>query len=295
MPEPGLERALDLALREATGVPELEITAFEPRGGGCISSAASVKTSAGPFFVKWNAEAPADFFACEAAGLEALREAGSSLVIPRVVAVRATGPAGPAFLVLEELETRAPGGDEEERLGRGLAELHRTTAPAFGFDSPSYCGSTRQPNDWCPSWPEFYAERRLGPLLQALTEAGLGAAERRVFTRVLDKLEALLSGDSRPALVHGDLWSGNVLFSSAGPALVDPACAFAEREFELGISTLFGGVSARALHAYQESFAFAPGWRERNPLYQLYHLLNHALLFGGGYLAQALDVARRLA
>lgn len=294
MPEPAFERALAAALEEAIGVPRVELLSFEPRGGGCISSAATVSTSAGSFFVKWNAAGPADLFTCEAAGLRALAEAGSSLRIPRVLAARAGEPGRPGLLVLEQLETRAPRSSDEEQLGRGLAELHRRSAPAFGFDGPSYCGSTRQPNDWCPSWPEFYAERRLGPLLEALTQAGLAPAERRVYDRLMARLPSLLPGDSRPALVHGDLWSGNVLFWAAGAALVDPACAYAEREFELGISTLFGGVSARALAAYEESFPLAPGWRERNPLYQLYHLLNHALLFGGGYAAQALSTARRL-
>ena len=294
MPEPVLERALAQALGQALGVERLELGAWRTLGGGCISPAAVVATSAGPFFVKWNATGPADLFTCEAAGLRALERAGSGLKVPRVWVARETGPECPGFIVLEQLETRPASADDEEQLGRGLAELHRQTAPAFGFDSLSYCGTTRQANDWCPAWTEFYAERRLRPLLEALERARqLGPAERCVYERLIARLPELLPQASLPALVHGDLWSGNVLFSTSGPALVDPACAYAEREFEFGIATLFGGLGPRALAAYHESFPLPAGWRERNPLYQLYHLLNHALLFGGGYGAQALAIARR--
>jgi fructosamine-3-kinase len=96
-----------------------------------------------------------------------------------------------------------------------------------------------------------------------------------------------------PSLIHGDLWSGNVLFRAKGPALVDPACAYADREMEFGITTLFGGLSSRAFRAYEEVWPLPEGWRERNPLYQLYHLLNHAVLFGGHYAGDARRIASR--
>ena len=96
-----------------------------------------------------------------------------------------------------------------------------------------------------------------------------------------------------PSLIHGDLWSGNVLHTVRGPALVDPACAYADREMEFGITTLFGGFSDRFFAAYEEAWPLPGGWRERNPLYQLYHLLNHFLIFGGAYGVEALSLARR--
>lgn len=291
MPEGRLAQAFEEALREALQRPGLTLVGHEDLGGGCISSAARLRTAAGDFFAKWNHAAPADLFLREADGLAELARSGASLVVPRVLAARAPAGGLPGFILLEHLE---PGPRDDERLGRGLAELHRHAAPRFGFAGDSYCGSTRQANAWCESWPEFYAERRLRPLLAAIAERrGLARDERRVHDGLLARLPGLLGAGHQPSLIHGDLWSGNVLHTQRGPALVDPACAFAEREMELGMSTLFGGLSARAQAAYEEAWPLPAGWRERNPLYQLYHLLNHQLLFGGGYGAQALATARR--
>lgn len=123
----------------------------------------------------------------------------------------------------------------------------------------------------------------------------LRPSDHQIIDRVIQRLPVLLAHDTVPSLIHGDLWSGNVLATRRGPALVDPACAYADREMEFGISTLFGGFGARFFEAYEEAWPLPSGWRDRNPLYQLYHLLNHFLIFGGGYGEQALSVARRYA
>jgi len=282
---------LEGALRRATGNASLRLTDTRPVGGGCIHEAARLSTTAGEFFAKWNARCPPDLFPSEAAGLEALRSAGSELHVPRVVAAARPESGHPGYLILEYL---APGRARrhDEVLGRGLASIHRKTAPGFGFDSDTYCGSTRQDNAACATWAEFYAKRRLRPMIDAL---GLDGDERRPFARLVDRLPDILPTASTASLVHGDLWAGNVLETAAGPALVDPACAYADREMEFGITTLFGGLSARAWAAYEEAWPLPAGWRERNPLYQLYHLLNHALLFGGGYMAQARSAAAHFA
>ncbi len=280
---------LEDALRRATGDASLRLTDTRPVGGGCIHETARLSTTAGEFFAKWNAGCPPDLFQSEAAGLAALVSAGSELRIPRVVAAAVPEAGDPGYLILEYL---APGkaARSDEVLGRGLATIHRRTAPSFGFDGATYCGSTRQDNAACSSWTEFYITRRLRPLLGALD---LDDVQRLPFDRLIDRLPEILPAASPVSLIHGDLWAGNVLETTAGPALVDPACAFADREMEFGITTLFGGLSPRAWAAYGEAWPLPPGWRERNPLYQLYHLLNHALLFGGGYLAQARDIARQ--
>lgn len=282
---------LETALRRALGDETVRVRAASAVGGGCIHETARLRTTAGEFFAKWNAACPPDLFLREAFGLESLRAAGSEIVIPAVVAASAPAGSDPAFLVLEYLPPCA-GGPEDERLGRGLATIHRRSAERFGFPSPSYCGATRQDNRECDTWLEFYRDRRLAALVGALR---LGAADRNLYQRLFDGLPDLLPRESPPALIHGDLWSGNVLATGRGPALVDPACAFADREMEFGMATLFGGLSARAMAAYEEAWPLPAGWRERNPLYQLYHLLNHALLFGGHYAAEARRIAVRFA
>lgn len=279
---------LEPALRAATGDASLRVRGTAPLGGG-LHAAGRLETTAGAFFAKWSDGGPADQFVAEAAGLEAMAAAGSGLAVPRVIAAAAPAAGVPGFLVLEFLE---PGPGDDEALGRGLAALHRASDARFGFPRTTYCGGTPQDNRPCDDWPAFYRERRLQPLLDALRLAG---GERAPFERLAGRLPELVASDEPPALIHGDLWSGNVLSTRRGPALVDPSCAYAAREMEFGITTLFGGLSPRAWAAYLEAWPLAAGWRERNPLYQLYHLLNHALLFGGGYLAQAAAIARRFA
>jgi protein-ribulosamine 3-kinase len=265
--------------------------------GGSIHEARHLSTSEGEFFAKWSARGPADIFLREAEGLEALRSASSEIAVPRVIA--AAGPAGadPAFLIIEYLEPAGRGTvPDDEALGRGLAAIHRSGAPKFGFDSPTYCGLTPQDNRWRSSWIEFFRDQRLQPLVDTLSRArGLKPADQRLFERVMTRLPDLLPQDGPPSLIHGDLWSGNVLFRAKGPALVDPACAYADREMEFGITTLFGGLSPRAFRAYEEAWPLPAGWRDRNPLYQLYHLLNHAVIFGGHYAEDARRIAARFA
>jgi fructosamine-3-kinase len=282
---------LETALRQALGDETVRVRAASAIGGGCIHETARLRTTAGEFFAKWNTACPPDLFLREALGLESLRAAGSEIVIPAVVVASAPAGSAPAFLVLEYLPPSA-GRPDDERLGRGLATIHRRSAERFGFPAPSYCGATRQDNRACGTWLEFYRDRRLAALVDALR---VSAADRNLYQRLFDGLPGLLPRESPAALIHGDLWSGNVLATGRGPALVDPACAFADREMEFGIATLFGGLSARAMAAYEEAWPLPAGWRERNPLYQLYHLLNHALLFGGHYAAEARRIAVRFA
>lgn len=290
----GAER-LRAALEAALG--PLALLGAQRTSGGCIHATERLSTSRGDLFVKRSDPGDPAVFAAEAAGLRALRAAGTALVVPEVVLALDATPAEPGFLVLEWLDTAQPPAPEyDERLGRGLAALHRPSASAFGFERDTYCGGTLQPNGWSGDWPAFYRDRRLAPLLAALEgEGALSAEARGAFDRLLERLPRLARTAEPPALIHGDLWSGNAVVAGGLPGLVDPAAAYACREAELGMMTLFGGFSPRVFAAYEEAWPLEAGHLERRPLYQLYHVLNHALLFGGGYLGQARRLAERLA
>lgn len=286
-----LERGLSSALGE-----EVRITGRRALGGGCINQAARLDTTAGTFFSKQNADPLPGLFSKEAACLRAMRASGTSLVVPKVIAFADPEGGLPGFLITEMLEPGRRVVDFDERFGRGLAELHRATADAFGFEVDTYCGATPQPNPWTKSWIEFYRTQRLGHQLRLARERGvLGSPDAKRFARLLDRLPELLEGpEEPPALIHGDLWSGNLHVSPAGtPALIDPASYYAHREAELGMMTLMGGYSGRVYDAYDEVYPLDPGWRDRNPLYELYHLVNHANLFGGGYVSQTMSLVRR--
>lgn len=271
----------------------MSVSRRAPLSGGCVGRVERIDTTAGPFVLKWMDNAPAGFFEAEAAGLEAIRAATAQLVVPRVIA------ASPdAFLVLEFLPPAPRGTDFDDRLGRALADLHLSAAAQFGFDRDTFCGATRQPNTWHSSWIEFYANQRIGHQFALASSQGwLDASDGRRLERLIDRFgELLIEPAEGPALLHGDLWSGNQHVTAGGqPALLDPAAFFGHREAELALMTLFGGFSARVFDSYAEARPLEPGWSERQPLYQLYHLMNHLNLFGPGYHRPVVDIIRRYA
>lgn len=263
-------------------------------GGGCINHAVKLTTSAGDYFLKWNASPPADLFQREAEGLDEMRDfANPFLHIPKVIWSREADQL-PGLLLMEYLPPAVATPGYEERLGRGIARLHRKSASAYGFYHPNYCGTTLQDNTWSDSWAEFYAQRRIGALVEQIRSVrGMSSGDMKIYENLIDQIPQLLSHSTIPSLIHGDLWSGNYMYTTIGPALIDPACYYADREMELGMMKLFGGFSAGVWIAYQDEFPLLPDWQQRIPLYQLYHLLNHYLLFGGSYGSQSLNIAKR--
>jgi fructosamine-3-kinase len=236
-------------------------------------------------FVKSHDEADPRMFACEARGLEWLREA-DAIRIPRVLAY---GQDDVAFLVLERIAPAARADDYDEQLGRGLAALHRTASSSldgrFGFDEPNFIGSLTQDNTFAAAWPEFYATRRLEPQVRAAIDRGIAPASwQRGFARLFAMMDDLTGPSEPPSRVHGDLWSGNVMIDDGGaPCLIDPAVYAGHREVDLAMLRLFGGLGARTLAAYHEAAPLAEGHASRVALYQLYPLLVHVNLFGGSY------------
>lgn len=279
-------------LAELNGSP-VHLLSTHSVGGGCINHAIKISCSVGDYFLKWNASAPSDLFLKEAAGLDEMRTVDNPyLIIPKVIWSKETDEC-PGLLLMEYLPPANSTSGFDERLGRGIARLHRKTATVFGFHHSNYCGTTVQDNTWTNNWTEFYAQRRIWPLvLQIIASRGMTSVEQKIYERLVEKIPQLLSHLTVPSLIHGDLWSENYMYSANGPALIDPACYYADREMELGMMQLFGGFSPKVWSAYQEEFPLPEGWKQRIPLYQLYHILNHHLLFGGSYGRQALEIAK---
>lgn len=290
-----LVTALTGALR-AVG-DDTTLTSVQPVGGGCISHAYRLTTARSSYFLKWNAQALPGMFSAEAQGLRLIR-ATRTVRVPAVIAVAEASTDCPAYILLEWLETISgtPGQIDQARLGTQLAAMHRVTMPAYGLDHDNYLGSTPQPNGWDNDWIRFFRERRLRPQIELAQRNGrLPSRRRRGLERLLEQLDRWLSGIERqPALLHGDLWAGNVLSLPDGtPALIDPAIYYGDREAELAYTRLFGGFHAHFMAAYQEAWPLAPDYADRCDLYNLYHLLNHLNLFGESYGAQVDAVVQR--
>jgi len=257
-----------------------------PVSGGDINESYRIELSDGRrAFVKTNLTAPKGMFPAEAQGLEWLRE-GHAIRIPEVYAVcrdDATGQA--AYLVIEWLEPGPAVGNFGEILGRRLAALHSSGAPNFGFRASNFIGSLSQDNRIEADWCEFLWRRRLEPQIRRAVLAGkLDATTERKFEKLRLKLPELFSTAEPPARLHGDLWSGNLHTDEAGlPCLIDPAVHGGHREMDLGMMRLFGGFESRVFDAYAESYPLAFGYKDRILLTQLYPLLVHVNLFGGGY------------
>ncbi len=291
----GLAEAITEVLRPAGDLTP--VRAMQRVAGGDINDAARVETGRGVYFVKWNSKPLPRLFEVEARGLELLRDA-SAIRVPAVYGYGEPANHRPAFIVLEWIDqghvNRSAVG---ETFGRQLAALHWETASEFGLDHDNYIGALPQPNEPMPSWVAFYRERRLGFQRQLARRKGLMPPDReRRLGWLMDHLDQWLDDEVRPSLIHGDLWGGNYLIDAQGrPVLIDPAVYYADREIELAFTELFGGFPHSFYEAYNEVYPMSPGYEERRPLYQLYHLLTHLNLFGESYGGSVDRILRRYA
>lgn len=268
------------------------VVATTPVAGGDICTATRLRLSDGSSaLVKTRPHAPADFFGSEARGLSWLASAPGGPGVPQVLA------AEPDCLILSWVETGRPTIEAAEVFGRGLAALHAAGAPSFGADDDGYIGTLPLPNRSAPSWPEFFATRRVLPYLKLARDRGaVSEGDAEAVESVVHRIVDLAGPSEPPARLHGDLWSGNVLWGQDGRGwLVDPAAYGGHRETDLAMLALFGLPNLqRVLDAYDEAHPLAEGWRDRVALHQLFPLLVHAGLFGGGYGARAGEAARSL-
>ena len=285
-----MNEAARVAIERALGVAVVQ---SERIGGGDINDAYRLTLADGrSAFAKYNPVAPPQLFEAEAHGLGWLAQAGA-LAVPRVLGV---GTAPAPFLLLEWVDPGARCRDFDERLGRGLAALHRAGAPCFGLERANFIGVLRQDNRSAPSWAAFYGERRLEPLARLATQRGVADTSLpRALERLLARLDDLAGPPEPPARLHGDLWGGNLHSSAGQPMLIDPAVYGGHREIDLAMMRLFGGFGERVFAAYEEYFPLAAGAADRVSLYQLYPLLVHLCLFGAGYLGQVRRVLERYA
>ena len=261
--------------------------------GGSINTCYRWESDVGPLFVKVAAVERRAMLEAEAVGLEELRRA-AAVRVPRVLGVGAHGSQ--AWLALEWIQLGARTGPAEALLGELLASQHRCTAPEFGWYRNNTIGSTAQLNDWMGDWVEFWRERRLRYQLEL---AALKGHDGRLLRRgevLLERLDGFFTTYRPvPSLLHGDLWGGNWgVESGGGPVIFDPAVYYGDREADLAMTRLFGGFGERFYAAYEASFPLDAGWRIRTDLYNLYHVLNHANLFGGGYVQQARAMMERV-
>jgi fructosamine-3-kinase len=245
----------------------LKFKHLQPVSGGCIHRCYRAPEG----FLKVNDARLADAFAAEADGLAALRAAGC--MAPEPIEHGIDGAE--AYLLMQWLELHSRG--DFTALGRMLARLHQRTGAQYGWGRDNYIGATPQHNRQTKDWKTFWREQRLAPQLELARRNG----HRLDIGSVCDLLDG---HEPAPSLVHGDLWSGNVGFSADGaPVLFDPAVYYGDAEVDIAMTELFGGFAPAFYSAYGP---MAAGYETRKHLYNLYHLLNHLNLFGGGYLAQ---------
>ena len=266
-----------------------------PVGGGSVSTAARLTLDDGTslFSKTWpSGAAPEGFFAAEARGLAWLREAGAP--VPEVLV------ALPQMIALEWIDAGEASPAAAERLGRDLAELHRSGAESFGAPWAGYIGPLSLDNTaWTGAWGPWFADCRLRPYLRRSVESGaLGESDVRAVEQIIETITAY-GGSEPPSRTHGDLWPGNVHWGFDGRAwLIDPAAQGGHRETDLAALALFGGAPhlATIRAAYNETYPLADGWLDRVPIHQLHLLLVHTAAFGATYRAAvraAADAALR--
>ncbi len=287
-------------LKKTSG-DSLDTSSAQLVGGGCINTAYSLKTDSRQVFIKINTEQNLAMFEAESKGLIELAKS-HSIRVPEPLCYGIAG--NESYLVMEHLKLGGPannGSRSAKQLGQGLAALHQVTqtkngGAQYGWFRSNTIGSTPQVNDVEDDWTTFWAKHRLGYQLALAQHKGANKHVLEQGEKLCEKLnEFFVAYTPEASLLHGDLWSGNFAYDQAGqPVIFDPAVYYGDRETDLAMTELFGGFPTDFYTAYNESYPLDEGYPTRKTLYNLYHILNHYNLFGGGYLSQASGMIDRL-
>ena len=285
-----ISEQISAAIGEAFNLESRKVVA-----GGSINAAHVIAGGQRSYFVKTNSAKRVDMFEAERDGLDEI--AGSNTIkVPRVVCVGVEGSQ--SYIVMEHLvihSGQGGGSKSLSQLGIDLANMHRRTKEQFGWYRNNTIGSTPQINDQHSSWIDFYREHRLGYQYRLAAEGGCRKLEKR-GELLMSKLKDFFSDYDPPAsLLHGDLWSGNYAIDTQGvPVIFDPATYYGDREADIAMTELFGGFPQQFYAAYNDTCPLDVGYKTRKTLYNLYHILNHFNLFGGGYSGQAERMTEQL-
>ncbi|MGK7904492.1 MAG: fructosamine kinase family protein [Hormoscilla sp.] len=275
-------------ISQVTG-EKFEIDSQRSVAGGCINQGYRVTGGDRTYFIKLNSASEIAMFAAEAEGLKQMHQT-KTIRVPQPLCVGTEGNY--AYIVMEWLELGSGNSQAWEEMGRQLAAMHRCTPPTetenggFGWDQNNTIGSTPQINSWTADWAEFFAKHRLGYQFKLARSRGGNFPQKDKLLTAIPEL--LASHQPQPSLVHGDLWGGNAACTVTGePVIIDPATYVGDREVDIAMTELFGGFPAAFYRGYNEAFPLDAAYKKRKTLYNLYHILNHFNLFGGGYGSQA--------
>jgi len=270
---------------------QFDIKNYSSVGGGCINTAYRITSDSKSYFVKLNTVNKLSMFEAEAEGLAELAKA-NAVRVPHAVCSGVVGSQ--AYIVMENLDLNGHG--SMQTFAEQLVKMHRYTHSQFGWHRENTIGSTPQHNDYKPDWQTFWKKHRLGHQLQLAKHNGANKRLLDKGERIQSDLDKFFSGyEPQASLLHGDLWSGNYAFTSEGePVTFDPATYYGDRETDIAMTELFGGFSHDFYAHYNAQWPLDDGYQIRKNLYNLYHILNHFNLFGGGYESQADGICSRL-
>ncbi|MFC1749289.1 fructosamine kinase family protein [Pseudomonadota bacterium] len=269
----------------ATGSPFI-CTDRHASSGGCINDSYVLRGGQQSYFIKLNDAHLLPMFEAEAAGLSEIH-ASQTVRAPQVICHG--NSSGQAYLVLEHLNLGRGNSNSHQQLGHDLAQMHRYTNDYFGWQRDNTIGSTPQPNQQSGNWIAFWRDQRLSFQLRLAAQNGYGGRLQSLGEQLLHHLDEFFTHyQPVPSLLHGDLWSGNyAICDNSTPVIFDPATYYGDREADLAMTELFGGFTDDFYAAYNDNYPLDKGYHQRKTLYNLYHILNHLNLFGGGYLDQA--------